>query len=79
MTVSELVAKWRRTELRERQAAQEHFLDLCRVFDHPTPAAADPTGEEQSRILDGKPVATINANLTSCADITTAAILAENQ
>jgi len=36
-------------------------------------------GEEQSRILDGNPVATINANLTSCADITTAAILAENR
>ncbi len=36
-------------------------------------------GEEQSRILDGNLVATINANLTSCADITTAAILAENR
>ncbi|MBM4163966.1 MAG: four helix bundle protein [Lentisphaerae bacterium] len=45
MTVSEFIAKWRRVELKERSAAQEHFLDLCAVFDHPTPAAADPTGE----------------------------------
>ncbi len=45
MTVHEFIAKWRKVELKERSAAQEHFLDLCRVFDHPTPAAADPTGE----------------------------------
>ncbi|OQA31213.1 MAG: hypothetical protein BWY57_02451 [Betaproteobacteria bacterium ADurb.Bin341] len=45
MTVSEFISKWRKVELKERSAAQEHFLDLCNVFDHPTPAAADPTGE----------------------------------
>ena len=45
MTVHEFIAKWRKVELKERSAAQEHFLDLCHVFDHPTPAAADPTGE----------------------------------
>ncbi len=45
MTVTEFVAKWRKVELKERSAAQEHFLDLCKVFEHPTPAAADPTGE----------------------------------
>jgi|GEM_PF-1524420 len=45
MTVSEFISKWRKVELKERSAAQEHFLDLCSVFDHPTPAAADPTGE----------------------------------
>ena len=32
-------------ELKERSAAQEHFLDLCRMLGHPTPAEADPTGE----------------------------------
>jgi hypothetical protein len=41
----EFIAKWRKVELKERSAAQEHFLDLCHVFGHPTPAAADPTGE----------------------------------
>ncbi len=44
MTIAEFIAKWRKVELKERSAAQEHFLDLCHAFDHPTPAAADPTG-----------------------------------
>jgi type II restriction/modification system DNA methylase subunit YeeA len=44
MNVSQFVAKWRMVELTERSASQQHFLDLCRVFDHPTPAEADPTG-----------------------------------
>jgi type II restriction/modification system DNA methylase subunit YeeA len=46
MTVAEFIAKWRKVDLKERSAAQEHFLDLCHVFDHPTPAEADPTGEK---------------------------------
>ncbi|MCX6874811.1 MAG: N-6 DNA methylase, partial [Verrucomicrobia bacterium] len=45
MTIPEFIAKWRKVELQERSAAQEHFIDLCNVFEHPTPAAADPTGE----------------------------------
>jgi len=44
MTISEFIAKWRKVDLKERSAAQEHFIDLCNVFDHPTPAASDPTG-----------------------------------
>lgn len=42
---AEFIAKWRRVELKERSAAQEHFLDLCRMLGHPTPAEADPTGD----------------------------------
>ncbi len=38
-------AETRIMELKERSTAQEHFLDLCHVFEHPTPAAVDPTGE----------------------------------
>ena len=45
MNASEFIAKWRKVELKERSAAQEHFLDLCRMLGHPTPAEADPTGE----------------------------------
>ena len=45
MTIPEFIAKWRKVELKERSAAQEHFIDLCNAFEHPTPAAADPTGE----------------------------------
>ena len=38
------VAKWRRTTLKESAAAKEHFLDLCRLLDHPTPADVDAEG-----------------------------------
>lgn len=40
-----LIAKWKRANLAERAASQEHFIDLCRMLGHPTPAEADPTGE----------------------------------
>jgi type II restriction/modification system DNA methylase subunit YeeA len=45
ISLTEFVAKWRRVTLSERSASQQHFLDLCEVFDHAKPAAADPTGE----------------------------------
>ena len=45
MTPGEFIAKWRASELKERSAAQEHFIDLCRLLREPTPAEADPTGE----------------------------------
>ena len=45
MNVPEFIAKWQKADLKERSAAQEHFIDLCQMVGHPTPAAADPTGE----------------------------------
>ena len=45
MTPIEFIAKWRASELKERSAAQEHFIDLCRMLGEPTPAEADPVGE----------------------------------
>ena len=45
MTPGEFIAKWRVSELKERSAAQEHFIDLCRLLGEPTPAEADPTGK----------------------------------
>ncbi len=39
------VAKWRSSTLKERSAAQEHFIDVCHLVGHSTPAEADPTGE----------------------------------
>ena len=44
MTPGEFIAKWRASELKERSAAQEHFIDLCRLLEEPTPAEADPAG-----------------------------------
>ena len=38
------VARWQRSTLTERSAAQQHFLDLCAVLGQPTPAGADPDG-----------------------------------
>ncbi len=45
MTPNEFIAKWHASELKERSAAQEHFIDLCRLLDEPTPAEADPKGD----------------------------------
>lgn len=45
MTPREFVKKWKAVDLRERQAAQEHFLDLCELVGHGKPAALDPKGE----------------------------------
>ena len=44
VTPDQFITKWRDANLKERSAAQEHFLDLCRLLDEPTPAEADPTG-----------------------------------
>ncbi len=46
MTPRQFIIKWRASELKERSASQEHFIDLCRLLDEPTPAEADPTGEQ---------------------------------
>jgi type II restriction/modification system DNA methylase subunit YeeA len=45
MTPLEFIRKWKTHALTERAAAQEHFIDLCRMFGHPTPAEADPDGD----------------------------------
>ena len=45
MRPTQFIDKWRAAELKERSAAQEHFIDLCRLLGEPTPAEADPAGE----------------------------------
>ncbi len=45
MTPSQFITKWRASELKERSASQEHFIDLCRLLGESTPAEADPTGD----------------------------------
>jgi type II restriction/modification system DNA methylase subunit YeeA len=45
MTPVAFIKKWKKAALTERQSAQEHFIDLCSLFDHPTPSEDDPTGE----------------------------------
>jgi len=45
MTPQEFVAKWRPSTLKERSGSQEHFIDLCRMLGHETPAQADSEGK----------------------------------
>ena len=45
LSPQKFVDKWRKATLKERSAAQEHFIDLCHLVGHPTPAEADPTGQ----------------------------------
>lgn len=50
MTPEEFIDKWRRADRTERQAAQEHGIDLCRMLGEPTPnEAADPDGFQGAR------------------------------
>ena len=46
MTPADFIAKWSRTNLPERAASQEHFMDLCRLLGESTPAQQDGTGDE---------------------------------
>ena len=45
MTPQDFIAKWRRSRGQESAGAQEWFIDLCRVVEHPTPAEMDPRQE----------------------------------
>ena len=45
MGAQEFIGKWRASELKERSAAQEHFIDLCRLLGEPTPAEDGPSGQ----------------------------------
>lgn len=45
MTPDEFIRKWKSVELKERAAAQSHFIDLCRMLDEPAPTDVDPKGE----------------------------------
>jgi len=44
-TPQQFSEKWERADLKERASYQEHFMDVCRLVDHPTPAEKDPAGE----------------------------------
>ena len=46
MTPHEFITKWQNSKLKERAAAQEHFIDLCRLLGEKTPAELDPHGTD---------------------------------
>ncbi len=41
MTPEQFIEKWSRVDGNERQTAQEHFIDLCRMLGEPTPNEGD--------------------------------------
>jgi type II restriction/modification system DNA methylase subunit YeeA len=41
MNLDHFIDKWTRADRNERQAAQEHFIDLCRLLGEPTPNEGD--------------------------------------
>lgn len=43
--VEEFVKRWAVADLREQQAAQSHFNELCHLLGVQTPTQADPKGE----------------------------------
>ena len=45
LSPAEFATKWTGSTRTERAASQEHFIDLCRMLEVPTPNEADPTGE----------------------------------
>ncbi len=45
LTPHDFVTRWENSALREQQAAQSHFTELCQLVHHPTPTQADPKGE----------------------------------
>jgi hypothetical protein len=48
MTPSAFIQKWKAVNLKERSAAQAHFIDLCRLLEEPTPTeyADDPRAQK---------------------------------
>jgi hypothetical protein len=45
LTAQQFVAKWRKVDLSERSAVQQHVLDLCALVGRESPADADPAGQ----------------------------------
>ena len=45
ISAQDFVAKWSKATLKESAASQEHFIDICHLVGHPTPAEADHTGD----------------------------------
>ena len=67
MTPAEFKRKWARYSGKETAAYQEHFNDLCALLGQPSPAAADPTGNEsfcfQKRVVKDAETITSNRHL----------------
>ena len=52
LTPHEFVTRWRWADLRERPAAQQHSVDLCRLVGHPTHTVPDSTDQISACCFD---------------------------
>jgi len=55
LTPQDFVAKWRRSELKESAADREHFIDLCRLIGHETPAEAELKKRTLTNLYNARP------------------------
>jgi hypothetical protein len=62
LTPQTFISKWRPIELHEHAMAQEHFIDLCRLLDHPTPADADLKKRTLTNLYNARPTWLDNAH-----------------
>jgi hypothetical protein len=46
MTPQQFIQKWLNSQLKEKAATQEHFIDLCKLLSEKTPAESDPSGRD---------------------------------
>jgi hypothetical protein len=46
VTQTEFIKKWKLSTLNEESSSQEHFLDICKLIGHKTPAELDPEGKD---------------------------------
>ncbi|MET4635616.1 class I SAM-dependent DNA methyltransferase [Kaistia defluvii] len=46
LTPHAFIARWQNSPIKERAAAQPHFLDLCEMLGEPKPSDLDPTGKD---------------------------------
>ena len=44
MIANEFIKKWHGVQLKEKSSYQEHFLDLCKLVEHPSPVETDKEG-----------------------------------
>ncbi|MGI5835679.1 MAG: class I SAM-dependent DNA methyltransferase [Chloroflexota bacterium] len=54
MSLTAFIAKWRKSELKERQGYQAHFNDLCELLGQPKPSDVDLAGESYAFEKDVK-------------------------
>ena len=71
LTPQEFVNKWRGSTSTERQAYQQHFIDLCHLVGHPTPAELDP----ENKFFTFEAGATKQSGGNGFADVTTLTFL----